>query len=98
MRTLKVSIGLVASVALLVAGLVVTRPQVALAQGDPHVGTWVLNVAKSKYSPGPPPEGTDIGVFRRWTGHQGCHQRDDPQTANRRRRTTRPTSMARITR
>jgi hypothetical protein len=56
MRTLKVSIGLVASVALLVAGLVVTRPQVAQAQGDPHLGTWVLNVAKSKYTPGPPPK------------------------------------------
>jgi hypothetical protein len=27
------------------------------AQGDdPIVGTWVLNVAKSKYSPGPPPK------------------------------------------
>jgi hypothetical protein len=56
MRTLKVSVGIVGSVALLVTGLVVTRPQVALAQGDPHVGTWVLNVAKSKYTPGPPPK------------------------------------------
>jgi hypothetical protein len=27
----------------------------AIAQGDPFVGTWVLNVAKSKYTPGPPP-------------------------------------------
>jgi hypothetical protein len=25
------------------------------AQDDPRVGTWVLNVAKSKYTPGPPP-------------------------------------------
>jgi len=23
--------------------------------GDPRIGTWKLNVAKSKYSPGPPP-------------------------------------------
>jgi hypothetical protein len=27
----------------------------ALAQTDPHVGVWKLNVAKSKYSPGPAP-------------------------------------------
>ncbi len=27
-----------------------------LAQPDTHVGTWVLNVAKSKYTPGPPPK------------------------------------------
>ena len=26
------------------------------AQGDPFVGTWKLNVAKSKYNPGPPPQ------------------------------------------
>src|SRR5262245_22127074 len=24
---------------------------------DPFVGTWTLNVAKSKYDPGPPPKG-----------------------------------------
>ena len=27
-----------------------------LAQGDPHVGVWTLNVAKSKYSSGPAPK------------------------------------------
>jgi hypothetical protein len=26
------------------------------AQNDPLIGTWKLNVAKSKYSPGPPPK------------------------------------------
>jgi hypothetical protein len=25
------------------------------AQDDPRIGTWALNVAKSKYTPGPPP-------------------------------------------
>jgi hypothetical protein len=25
------------------------------AQGDPRIGTWTLDVAKSKYTPGPPP-------------------------------------------
>ena len=28
----------------------------ALAQGDPQVGVWKLNLAKSKYSPGPAPK------------------------------------------
>jgi len=28
----------------------------ALAQSDPQVGVWTLNVAKSKYSPGPAPK------------------------------------------
>jgi len=27
----------------------------AFAQSDGFIGTWVLNVAKSKYTPGPPP-------------------------------------------
>ena len=30
-------------------------PRAARAQSDPRIGTWALNVAKSKYSPGPPP-------------------------------------------
>jgi hypothetical protein len=36
--------------------LAVIRPHPAAAQGDPHVGTWVLNVAKSNYTPGPVPK------------------------------------------
>ena len=28
----------------------------ASAQTDPQVGTWVLDVTKSKYSPGPAPQ------------------------------------------
>jgi hypothetical protein len=30
---------------------------------DPTIGTWKLNVAKSKYSPGPPPFSSDIRRF-----------------------------------
>jgi hypothetical protein len=30
-------------------------PQLGFAQSDPFLGTWQLNLAKSKYSPGPPP-------------------------------------------
>jgi len=29
---------------------------VLLAQSSPFVGTWQLNLAKSKYNPGPPPQ------------------------------------------
>jgi hypothetical protein len=29
---------------------------------DPRIGTWKLNVAKSKYSPGPPPQSNTLKV------------------------------------
>ncbi|MBM3772792.1 MAG: hypothetical protein FJW27_16170 [Acidimicrobiia bacterium] len=34
----------------------------ALAQGNSTVGNWRLNLAKSKYSPGPPPKSTTIKI------------------------------------
>src|ERR1700687_5833764 len=33
-----------------------TAAGMVLAQSDPFVGTWKLNVAKSKYDPGPAPK------------------------------------------
>jgi hypothetical protein len=52
---IRLSAGVVSVVALL--GLfAAVRSDVVSAQADPHVGTWVLNVAKSKYTPGPPPK------------------------------------------
>jgi len=30
--------------------------------GDPRIGTWKLNVAKSKYTPGPPPQSQTLKV------------------------------------
>jgi hypothetical protein len=39
-----------------VAGALVTQPLTAMVQADPHTGTWVLNVTKSKYAPGPAPK------------------------------------------
>src|SRR5579864_7793292 len=33
-----------------------TLTSIASAQGDPQVGTWELNLAKSTFSPGPPPQ------------------------------------------
>jgi hypothetical protein len=39
----------------LAVSLIALSTPSAIAQSDPFVGTWVLNVAKSKYTPGPPP-------------------------------------------
>ena len=36
--------------------LVAFSTSFGLAQSDPHNGTWTLDVAKSKYSPGPAPK------------------------------------------
>jgi hypothetical protein len=32
------------------------------AQSDPFLGTWQLDLAKSKFSPGPPPSGQTLSV------------------------------------
>jgi len=34
----------------------------AYAQADPSIGTWKLNLEKSKYSPGPPPKSTTVTI------------------------------------
>jgi len=41
-----------------IAGLVIVLAagSVLLAQSNPFVGTWKLNLASSKYNPGPPPQ------------------------------------------
>ena len=57
--------------ALLVAG---SAAVAAAPAADPVIGTWQLNVAKSKFSPGPAPksdtrtyEATDQGISMTWT-------------------------------
>jgi hypothetical protein len=37
-------------------------PQVGFAQSDPSLGSWQLNLAKSKYSPGPPPKSLTVNA------------------------------------
>jgi hypothetical protein len=54
MRILKIFIGASGVVAFLAVCLVVISPLSSFAQTDPIIGTWKLNPAKSKYSPGPP--------------------------------------------
>jgi hypothetical protein len=42
--------------------LAIAVPQAALAQSDPSVGTWKLNLTKSTYTPGPPPKSSTVTV------------------------------------
>src|SRR5215813_596879 len=56
MRILKTFIGVGGVVAFLAVCLFATSSLSSFAQTDPHIGTWKLNLAKSKYSPGPPPK------------------------------------------
>jgi hypothetical protein len=44
---------------------------VAASPADPHVGTWKLNVAKSKYSPGPAPKEVTMKIEAK--GANGYH-------------------------
>ena len=55
MTRFRLSAGVVGFAAVFVV-FAAARSQVTFAQTDPHVGTWVLNVAKSKYTPGPAPK------------------------------------------
>jgi hypothetical protein len=44
---------------LMLAGVllaIAVSPQAAFSQSDPMIGTWQLNLAESKFSPGPPPK------------------------------------------
>ncbi len=54
---------ILATVSLLAVLLLATLPAVTvLAQGDPAVGSWELNPAKSRYSPGPPMKSQTIAI------------------------------------
>jgi hypothetical protein len=61
MRSLRKSV--IASV-VLVGGLslVIGSSRAVFAQSDPAIGTWKLNVAKSKYNPGAPPRSQTITI------------------------------------
>jgi hypothetical protein len=41
---------------------------VAAASADPHVGTWKLSLAKSKYSPGPAPKEVTMKIEAKGAG------------------------------
>jgi hypothetical protein len=46
----------------IVVAIAVAISFVASAQSDPAVGTWKLNLAKSKYTPGPLPKGNTVTI------------------------------------
>ena len=50
------------TIALLGLAVATALPQAGLAQNNPRIGTWKLNLAKSKYSPGPPPR-SNTAIF-----------------------------------
>jgi hypothetical protein len=54
LKTLRVGVGVV------LALLVIASASIGFAQADPHSGTWVLNVAKSKYSQPAPKSQTTV--------------------------------------
>ena len=59
----------------IVVGLAIASAAVSAQATDPMVGTWKLNVAKSKYSPGPGPV-SETRTYRRGpNGIEGTIQR-----------------------
>jgi hypothetical protein len=60
MRILKIFVGAGGVVAVLAVCLVAMSPLSGFAQTDPLIGTWKLNLAKSKFSPGPPPKSQTV--------------------------------------
>jgi hypothetical protein len=58
---MRVASGLRASAILLVLGIVALDEK-SSAQVDPSLGTWNLNLAKSKYDPGPAPKSNTITI------------------------------------
>jgi hypothetical protein len=57
MKSVKLSLVVRAALALCVVGALAS---VASAQSDPRVGTWKMNLAKSKFVPGPAPKTLSI--------------------------------------
>jgi hypothetical protein len=45
-------------------------PPLSFAQSDPFIGTWQLNLAKSKYSPGPPPKSVSVNFQAEGQNHK----------------------------
>jgi hypothetical protein len=47
------------------------------AQGDPAIGSWKLNVAKSKYVPGPAPKSNEITITAAGAGYHVVAKGED---------------------
>jgi hypothetical protein len=66
-------------VALLAVWLLTTVPRVSYTQASPLFGTWKLNVAKSTYSPGPPPKRNTLTYEAAGEGLQATSQGVDAE-------------------
>ena len=60
MISVNASLGRRALVAGFLVALAANAPTPGTAQTNPFVGTWVLNVAKSKFTPGPAPKSQTV--------------------------------------
>jgi hypothetical protein len=49
---------------------VAALPQIGFAQSDPFLGAWQLNVAKSKFSPGPAPKSQTVNIQAEGQNHK----------------------------
>ena len=65
---------------LLLTFSMLTLSAALMAQGSPVMGTWKLNLAKSKYNPGPPPKSQT--TKREPSGANGVHYVADSVTAD----------------
>jgi hypothetical protein len=79
-----------------VVALTLTVSGLLPAQSNPSIGTWKLNLAKSKYSPGPPPKSQTTKIEAVGMG-QRTLRRELPETEAASRIVIRPTTTARIT-
>jgi hypothetical protein len=58
-------------------------PQVGFAQTDPFFGVWQLNLAKSRYSPGPPPKSGTLYIHGDAQNRRDSAVAIDPQGIRR---------------
>jgi hypothetical protein len=76
--------GSLTTTALLGLAVATALPQAGFAQSNPWIGTWNTNLAKSTFSPGPPPRGPQTFTFQtEGQGHrmtiEGIDAQGNPQ-------------------
>jgi hypothetical protein len=76
--------------------LAVVASGLLLAQNNPSIGTWKLNLTKSKYSPGPPPK-SQTGTYEAAGNGVKVTVEGIAGDGSKSRIAIRPTTTARIT-
>jgi hypothetical protein len=67
------------TMALLGLAVATALPQAGFAQSNPLIGTWKLNLAKSTYSPGPPPRSLTSTIQAEGQGFRVTNEGIDAQ-------------------